>query len=236
VRCSASKAALLSECAYAFRDSVAWTEDRGRSAVNGDRFHQAIAPYVENETRHVETGRSLKWLDDRLEHAYAWCDGNRVPGWRAEVAYAYDPITGEGRILGYDIGRAYAEHGKLAHEIAGSADIASFDGITVTVSDWKTGRSIPFTVWSQMEWLSLFAARATGATRAIARVMHVTDYGIHQTVEVYDHRDLLDIARRIRLDIESIADAWPQDGEHCDSLYCPARAGCDLYQLRKRTA
>lgn len=256
MRCSASKAALLSKCAYAFRDDVAWTNERGRSAINGDRFHRAIAPYVDTGKRHeygsevkaiktkdgatayvLVAERPLKWLDDRLEHAYAWCDRHRVPGWRAEVAYAYDPLTGEGRVLGYDIGREYEKHGKLPNEIAGSADIASFDDTTVTVWDWKTGRAIPVTVWSQMEWLSLFAARATGATRAIARVLHVTDYGIHITEQTYDNNDLLGIATRIQRDIESIADAWPTPSAACDSLYCPARAGCDLYTLtRKHTA
>ncbi len=234
MRVSASKAALLSVCAFPFRANTPWVEEQGRSAINGDRFHKAIAPYVENGTPYVEKARSLKWLEERLDHATKWVDENRDPTWRAEVAYAYDPQTGRGRILGYDIGREYEKHGKLPHEIGGSADIGGMSGETVTVDDWKTGRTITDSVWSQMEWLCLFAARATGAWHARARILHATDYGVIPSEQTYDDTRLAQIAATIRAGVDSIEDAWPVNGSHCDTLYCPARAGCDLYQFSRK--
>ncbi|GAC1536031.1 MAG: hypothetical protein NVS3B1_30230 [Marmoricola sp.] len=234
MRVSASKAALLSACAFPFREGTSWVKEQGRSAINGDRFHRAMASYLATGVRPVETGRRLKWLEDRLDHAIAWVDTNRSPTWRAEVAYTYDPQTGMGRILGYDIGREYEKHGKLPHEIVGSADIAGMEGETVLVADWKTGRSISDDVWSQMEWLCLMAARATGAWHARALVLHATDYGIVPAERIYDDVALARIAAQLRVDVGAIEDAWPVAGPHCDACYCPARAGCDLYQLGKK--
>jgi hypothetical protein len=226
-----SKAALLAACAYPFRDGVPWSEERGRSAINGDRFHKAIAPYVENGTRYVEKGRPLKWLEQRLEHATAWVDANRSPTWRAEVAYAYSPETGEGRVLGYDIGREYEKHGKLPHEIGLSSDISGMEGETVVIWDWKTGRSITDSAWSQLEWLCVAAARATGAWHARAVVLHATDYGVIPTERTYDDLALWVIAEEMRKRVGEIPDAWPTPSEACTTCYCPVRANCEPYQL-----
>jgi hypothetical protein len=234
VRYSASKAALLASCAFPFREATPWVEERGRSAINGDRFHKAIAPYVDGGDVLPETGRALKWLEERLAHATAWIDANRHPSWRSEVAYAFCPVTGKARILGYNIDREYEKHGKLPHEIGSSADIAGMEGETVTVDDWKTGRSIADSVWMQLEQLCLMAARATGAWHARARVLHATDYGIVVTERTYDDAALARIGDQLRVDVEAIEDAWPVTGPHCDGQYCPARAGCDLYQLSKK--
>lgn len=234
MRASASKAALLAKCAYAFREGTPWLEDRGRAAINGDRFHRAIASYITTGVRPVETGRTLKWLEERLDHAIEWCTQNVPAGARVEVAYAYDPQTGVGRILGYDIGREYEKHGKLPHELAGSADIAWMSGDYVVISDWKTGRAITDAVWPQMEWLCVMAARAMGAWGATAQVLHATDYGIVMTQRTYDDVALWRIAEQLRIDVDAIEDAWPAAGDHCDTCYCPARAGCDLYQLTKK--
>lgn len=235
MRLTASKAALLGACAYPFRDGVPCVEERGRSAINGDRFHVAIAPCVGDPTKEpTDPGRSLKWLEARLEHAMTWIRANRQPGWRAEVAYAYNPQTGAGRILGYNIDRKYEEHGLLPGELAGTADIAWLGGDTVVVYDWKTGRAIGDSVWAQMEWLCLFAARATGAWHARAVVLHATDYGIIPLERPYDDVELWRIAEQIRIDVAAIDDAWPVTGTHCDACYCPARAGCDLYQINRK--
>ncbi len=234
MRASASKAALLGACAYPFRKGTPWVEERGRAAIQGDDFHQRIAAVVDATVRAVDKPITTKWLRERLEHANAWIEANRVTDWRAEVAYAYDPQTGKGRVLGYNIGREYEKHGKLPHEIAGSADIAWRDGDTVTVCDWKTGRAITDAVWPQMEWLCLFAARATGACFALALVLHATDYGVVESEQLFDDAALNRIADQIRIDADAIEDAWPVAGPWCDGCYCPARAGCDLYQLGKK--
>ncbi len=234
MRVSASKAALLTRCAYAFREGTPWVEERGRAAIQGDDFHQRMAWVVDATILQVTRPVTTKWLRERLEHAHAWVEANRVPDWRAEVAYAYDPQTGVGRVLGYNIGREYDKHGKLPHEIAGSADIAWLSGDTVVVADWKTGRAVTDSVWPQMEWLCLMAARATGAWHARARVLHATDYGVVESERSFDDVALWRIAEQLRIDTNAIDDAWPVTGEHCDQMYCPARAGCELYQLSKK--
>lgn len=236
MRASASKAGLLSHCAYAFRDDTPWVEDKGRAAINGDRFHQAIATYIETGVRPVQEGRPLKWLEERLDHAILWVDANKTVGWRAEVAYAYDPQTGAARVLGYNIGREYDKHGKLPNEIAGSADIAWMEGDAVVVSDWKTGRAVTDAVWPQMEWLCLFAQKATGAWQARAQVLHATDYGVVVTERSYSDLELWRIAEQLKMDVNAVDDAWPNTGEWCDSSYCPARAGCQLYQIQRKGA
>ncbi len=233
-RVTASKSALLASCAFSFRESTPCVDERGRSAINGDRFHKAIASYIKTGVRPVETGRRLKWLEDRLDHATAWVDANRSPSWRAETAYAYEPNAGTGRLLGYDIDRRYTEYGKLPTEIAGSADIAGIEGETVVVYDWKTGRSVTDTVWHQMRWLCLMAAKATVAWHARAVVLHATDYGVIQSEQTYDDVQLWRIAEELRLDVAAIEESWPLVGPHCDQLYCPARAGCEFYQISKK--
>lgn len=200
----------------------------------GQDFHNRIASRVDETVSVVAKPITTKWLRERLAHAQDWIDANRLSGWRAEVAYAYDPQTGAGRLLGYNIGREYEKHGKLPNEIAGSADIAVVSGETVLVYDWKTGRSITDSVWAQMEWLCLLAARATGAWYAKAIVLHATDYGVVETSRLYDDVALWRIAEQLRIDTSAIEDAWPTAGMHCDACYCPARAGCDLYQLSKK--
>ncbi len=231
---SASKARLLRACRFPFRDSTPWVDERGRSAINGDRFHRSMAVYAVTGKRPLETGRRLKWLEDRLDHAEGWWDARKGDGWRVEVAYAYNPNEGTGRILGYDIDRKYEEHGRLPHEVPGSSDIQSMSRDTVTVYDWKTGRFVTDAVWDQMEWLALLAARATGAWQARAVVLHATDYGIVESERLYDDVALWRIAEQMRIDVNAIDDAWPQVSEDCDGCYCPARAGCELYQLARK--
>jgi hypothetical protein len=201
----------------------------------GQDFHDRIAPVVDVTIPMVDKPITTKWLRERLLHAGIWIDQNRVSGWRAEIAYAYDPQAGTGRVLGYNIGREYEKHGKLPHEIGGSADIGWLEGHTVNVDDWKTGRTVGPSADAQLEWLGLFAARATGAWDAVVRALHVTDYGVSVASEAYlDDVALWRIAEQLRADTSAIEDAWPTAGTHCDGCYCPARAGCDLYQLGKK--
>lgn len=230
-RITASKAALVAECGYSFREGTPCVDERGRAAINGDLFHKAIASYIQTGARLVETGRTLKWLEDRLDHATAWVDEHKAPGWQVEMAFAYDPHTGVGRILGYDIGRQYVDAGLRPNEIAGSADLVWMIGETVVVIDHKTGRSITGSVWPQMQWLSVMASSATGAKVARAVIWHATDYGIVEYEQIYDRADLAFISHAMRVNIAAVPDSWPTPGPHCEALYCSARSACPLYQI-----
>lgn len=234
---SASKGALLAVCPFAFREDSPWVESKGEAAEKGDMFHDAAAALVDDT---IPKGpiKNTVWLTRRLVAARKWIDANYVRGWRAEEAYAYDPETGTSTLLGHNIKRAYEAHGRKPHELAGSADIVIPPalGTPVVVADWKTGRFVTDSVWEQMGWLCLFAARHYNVTEAVAYVLHVTEDGVTQTAREFRRDDLNRIEDDLRAQLRAIPDAWPTDGVHCDALYCPARAGCDLYQLRKGTA
>ncbi len=233
---SASKAALFSACAYAFRRGTEWVEERGRAAIQGDQFHVAIAPEVDPSITNAPFPPTTKWHRERMAQATDWIARNYVPGWRAEVAYAYDPRNDTARILGYNIGRKYEKHGKLPHELAGSTDIG-WQNYAAHVRDWKTGRAVTDAVWPQLEWLGLFSARAHGLKSAVVGPLHVTDYGVGDTmIRELDESDLDRIANGIREQLASVEDAWPTPGVHCNALYCPARAGCDVYQINRKVA
>jgi hypothetical protein len=205
-------------------------ETKGRAAEQGDDFHQRIAPVVDVTLPVVDKAITTKWLRSRLEHAAYWIGENSIAGWRAEVAYAYNPQTGKGRTLGYNLGREYEKAGLAKGELAGSADIAVLSGDTVVVFDWKTGRTIGAGAEAQLEWLALFAARATGAWYARTVALHVTESGVFETEWYHDDVSLWRIAEQLKIDVEAIDDAWPTPGSHCENLYCGARANCEPYQ------
>lgn len=235
MRVSASKAGLLPRCQYPFRDATPWDNTPpGRAAEYGQRFHDAIAGVVDPAVVPMAI-KGTKWLLDRLNHATAWLDAQDFPtAPQAEVAFAYDWSTGTSRVIGKNIGRKYRQHGKTDDEIAGSADFVVREGGVVHVYDWKTGKAVTDSVWPQMEWLGLFAARAYGVESVVLRPLHVTDYGIEDGMRrELDANDLRRVTEGIRRDVGAIADAWPEPGEHCDGEWCPARGACGLYQIRK---
>lgn len=232
---SASKAGLLPHCQYPFRDGTPWEYTKSAAAEKGQRFHDAIACVVDEDIPKPTGIKGTGWLLDRMKVATAWLDSQTFPTrLHAELAFAYDPETGAGRILGKNIGRRYKEHGQKPHELAGSADFLFVHEGTVYVYDWKTGKSVTDSVWAQMEWLGLFAARAHGVEHVVLRPLHVTDYGIEDSmVQELFASQLAMIAADIRRDVAAIPDSWPEPGPHCDEHWCPTRKSCGLYQIRK---
>ena len=296
---SASKAALLGACAYPFRDATVVVDTKGRSAIQGNDFHQRIARVVDDTVPAIDKAVTTKWLRERLLRASEWIAAHRERAWmleeaearltalesavaalkpidvgdlnsewanfvvllrasewiaahrerawmleeaiwRAEVAYAYEPATDIGRILGYNIGREYEAHGLRPGELAGSADVEVLRGGIVDVYDWKTGRTIGAGAEAQLEWLALFAARATGRAHVRVVAVHVTETGVTETEWFHDEVSLRRIAEQMRIDVAAISDAWPTPGSHCENLYCGARTSCEPYALtqlhRKETA
>lgn len=231
---SASKAGLLPLCQYPFRDGTPWEETKSVAADKGNLFHAAVAGIVDPEIQ-VTSLKGTEWLLKRLTKASAWLDAQAFPSPPvAEIAFAFDWSTGTSRVLGKNIGRKYRQHGKTDDEIAGSADFLVVHDGTVTVYDWKTGKAVTESVWPQMEWLGLFAARAYGATRAVLRPIHVTDFGIEDgLVRELDASGLARVAESIRRDVAAIPDSWPEPGPHCEDQWCPARKHCALYNQRK---
>lgn len=234
-RVSASKAGLLPHCQWAFRETTPWEYTTSRAAEQGNQFHAAVAAIIDTDIQYGAV-RGTKWLLDRLNQATRWLDAqefNNPPS--AEVAFAYDPATGKSRILGKNIGRKYREAGKADHEIAGSADFVVVESGLVTTWDWKSGRAVNDTVWPQMEMLGLMAARAYDAERVVLRPLHVTDYGVEDSMVREMGPDELDaLAERIKRDVAAIPDSWPEPGPHCDEQWCPSRKFCVAYQDMKK--
>ena len=234
MRFSASKSGLLAACRFPFRETTPWEESRGQAAIQGDEFHKRIAPAVDPTCEGIEKPVTTKWMRERLAHAWMWIAKNKVDGWRAEEAFGYHPETGVGRQLGFNIAREYAAAGLAPDEIGGSADISHMEGDCAVTYDWKSGRFISDTTWAQMDTIALMSARSRGAWSARASILHVTDRGVEQTTREYSDVDLWVIAETLRKNLAEVPDAWPVVSVACDACFCPARAGCEIYQLSKK--
>ena len=160
------------------------------------------------------------------------------PGqWLAEVAFAFDVVSGEARVLGEDIGREYKAHGRTERDIAGSADLVGLTPDAVVVIDYKTGR-MPVTRCAdnwQMRALSVMAARSMGRTRAQAAVLYVDEDGrARYDWANFDALDLDGYASELQHLGERVltvmsepptrSDYTLRTGSHC--RYCPALTTC----------
>lgn len=146
---------------------------------------------------------------------------------RAEVAFAYDWVTGAARELRIK-DRQYGDMG--LHEIPGTADAVGIDGDCAVVIDWKTGflsREIKACDSEQLRFLALAACRANGITRARVGVAHVRygtidfdwhEYGAdalgHAAINLANMMRAVDAAR-------SSASPAVYEGSHC--RYCPVK-------------
>lgn len=152
--------------------------------------------------------------------------------WLAEVAFAFDVVSGEARILGENIGREYAAHGRTERDIAGSADLVGLTPDAVVVIDYKTGR-MPVTRcrdnW-QMRGLAVMAARALGRSRAQAAVLYLDDDGRPRyDWASWDAFDLDGFAAEMQHMGGIVLDKTAglptlRTGSHC--RYCPALTTC----------
>ena len=236
---TSSKLELAIKCPGAF--GLPWTDVPTEAAAAGT-------------ARHAEQEAAIARGDIPAELAEAW------PGymWRAEVAFAYDVSTGEGRELGQWIGRAYAHPGGLEalgitplgpFEVAGAADVVgrgplgelvvvdkkSFDDVTRAESN------------PQVRFLALAAARAYDVDRCDVALTHEVRALDRAEMEALD---LDETALEVRAAV--IATARARDiarEEGVDALrlevgrqcrWCPAFDACprqrELVQLVKTDA
>lgn len=115
---------------------------------------------------------------------------------RPEVALAFDVATGEGRVIGENLGRNYGNPGPF--EIVGSTDVLGIEGDAVIVIDWKTGflNVEPAATNPQLAFYALAAARALNKSRAIVRIIY-TKSGYCDEHEL-DALDLASFAERLK--------------------------------------
>jgi hypothetical protein len=190
---------------------------------------------------------ALAEIDEDAPHR-ALCEAlplEAIPeGGKLEVAFAYDPETDTARILGYNIGRAYREHGALPHEVCGTADLmGTADGVLVII-DWKSGFGI-VPKW-QLRFLALAGCRALGLTRAKVCNWFLRENGTiiedQDSVDEFDAFDLDQIAEELRGVLARLraahAAAGPEPslrgGSWCQ--YCECKPHCALQTgLAKRS-
>jgi len=150
-------------------------------------------------------------------------------GMLAEVAFALDCNTGEGRVVGSGMPRDQylAEIGP--DDIGGIVDGVADDKDILRIYDYKTGHNGAPDDWQQ-RFYALVASSALGRPEVEASVVRI----MGGEIRIYSHwygaselrtsRDALDVMLdRIAADVAS-ADPELEVGEHC--TYCPARRAC----------
>lgn len=229
-RGTASKAGLLAECRWWARHEAEWSDTAGAAAERGTRFHSAIALYVS-----VLPGVPLKVDDDiaaEYDAARAWVDAFGRERLEAEVAFAWDPVTGEAERIGTNLGRDYSR-GK--GRFCGSADLISVSRATKVgyVGDWSTGdgsRKGP-----QLRALALMLSRVEGLESVTVEALEVDATGVrHVCTETLDAFALAAVAGELAEALAAVPAAEPRPGPHCGDMYCPARATCPA--IRERIA
>jgi len=146
----------------------------------------------------------------------------------AEVAFAWDPVTGEARELGRGLDRDYS----AAPDgwICGTADaVALVEEDAVYVGDYKSGHRPPRAAeLLALAFYGVCAARAYGRSRAILEVLRIADDGTTWPDRIeLDALELAEVETRIRRALEAVAAAdgrTVRPGEHC--RYCPAFRAC----------
>lgn len=157
-------------------------------------------------------------------------------GGRAEVAFAFNFVTGEGRELGV---LKSARDYKIDQtcEIAGTADLVGLVGDSVHIYDWKTGyRALtPAKQAWQLKLLALAASRAYNVSSADVAFLRLGDEGKlfpdRASFDAFDlmriEQDLVELMARLE-ETAARADAGEQldvaMGDHCH--YCSAKPHC----------
>ena len=240
-RVTASKVSLARHCLAPWTSHIAWAKTASTQANVGTAFHKwpeiviaAGGQAPMNPSAYVEQlpdiTEDLRPLLLRLILAWEihWRACRSLVGWSAEVAYAYDPQTGEARELGSGLQRDYS--GAKAGEMAMTMDARNMsDGALII--DWKTGKQANAERakdHGQGKLLALAVARAHGLDAVAFEIVHVATTGITVDRALYDGFALDDYAEELR-DIDCRVRAGQQEpnpGTHCHSLWCPIVAGC----------
>ena len=219
-RLSASKAALLAHCQRWARDDIEWRYTSSPAAARGQKFHAAIAAFV-------ETGELLSYDEDiasEMVSAVAWLHSLKVPRKQleAEVAMGWSPATDQAKR--YDVtDRGYPKDG-LVH---GTADLLVWreDGSLLLV-DHKTGDGTG--AGPQLRLLGLMAARVYNLEEVEVMALEVKPWGVTEVCrETIDSFALAAVAGELAELIEQIPNAEALPSSACKDLYCPAILSCE---------
>jgi hypothetical protein len=217
-----------------------WLPTASAESVDANRG-QGVHDFIVRWREYLGKDRdaALAEIDEDAPHR-ALCEAlplEAIPdGGKLEVAFAYDPETDTARIIGYNIGRAYAENGALPHEVCGTADLmGTADGVLVII-DWKSGFAI-VPKW-QLRFLALAGCRALGLSRAKVCNWFLRESGQiiedQDSVDEFDAFDLDQIAEELRGVLARLRAAHAAAGEHPNLRggawchYCECKPYCGL--------
>ena len=258
-RLTCSRLGLAAKCLYWLRPDVPHEDVPSEARDVGTAFHALAAARING---HEAVAGILTAAGPEVLALYGAAFDHTAPatGKRAEVAYAFDPVTGNARELGVDIGRDYEKAGARPGEICGSADVVitiepllerwGLDGDelrevpgVIEVRDWKTGQDCgPAAASTQLRGLGSMSLLSQSRSYAvIVGYDYVSPDGVRSVSAPLDPFTLRDV---IPLELTVLADAVakdgptskPEPGEHCSSLYCPARHHCPAQRALVETA
>lgn len=150
--------------------------------------------------------------------------------WKAEVAYAYNPVADTARMLGESMARKY-EVGP--GEIAGTIDALALDDEHATIIDWKTGDDFARMTadasenW-QLRFYALSVARAHKVDSVRVLIVRIGSNGVRETTHTLDALELDAVAAEIAALTAKAPTADPKPGHHCKRCkvvaLCPTTA------------
>lgn len=223
MRLSASRLDLAKSCLWWARPEIEEPQQtKSKHQELGVQTHLAIAGVLSGEQEFVS--------DEAVALCEAWKRHpiSKLP-WRPEIAFAWNPQTGESIELSSSGHRDYSR--APPSWIVGTVDAYCIDpqaDDTVLVADWKTGLQGDLDAAkynAQLLFLCLAAARATGRKKAIGAIAHITLDGVLVSEVSLDEGGL----ELLELEFGEIAerladDPMPQLGAHCSG--CAVRAQC----------
>lgn len=242
MRWSASKSALLSICAYPYRDDVTAPEaDSGTDAKIGTIAWARVAAFIEGKDDPGNgelVGDDARNCDEYYVAGVNWAKDRRRLGWRCEVMFAWSPSKDMARELPPSTKLRDYYHTPECHPLCarhcngdekpGSTDLVYFDSEgMLCVDDVKTGIT-PLVVYiPQIRTLGMMAARANGVRRVRVKLIKLyKDKPAEEWADELDGFAIDAIADERISQLAAVAKAKPVPGSHCTEMYCPARLAC----------
>jgi len=220
---SGSKTDLLLACQWPF-SGIEWPEQTtGEAAEIGTAFHAMLAFLVNGGEYTVEQWATFPQAAVDMCPIQAAMSVNYLDNLRAEVAYAWDWVTGQARELGVDIGRNYDLR---ETEIGCSLDITGEIDCCGYVLDWKTGREAPKAAGNgQLLFGAMCLSKVHGWDQVKVCIAHVKPDGqIWRDNAEVDSFDLLAFESELKAAILAAPNARAKAEGHCK--YCPVLAIC----------
>lgn len=225
-RIALSRLAIAIECPASHLDSTEWAKDAPTWAMrSGSGFHEAVevypeAPdYVAIAKRHSLTPRQVEIITAQYGVAKAWLARHHRPTWRAELALAFDPITGATRELARD------DRDTKPGEWYGRFDVV--DPTTGLVLDWKSGRRpVPVPYENPQVWGGVaIVAKHFGLTEGEGAIVQVGEKDLEHAAQPFREPHILGALAQMKRAHEAVVGGAPfVPGPHC--IYCPAKKTC----------